>query len=480
MRLYVVLRYVGLTLLLCAGFMFASLGVSFYYGDDGAIPLLFSGLISFFVGLFPLVFVPRQTNISAKEGYVIVVLAWIAVCLFGSLPYMLYGGEFNLSGAWFEAVSGFTTTGATILNNVEGLPLSILFWRSTTHWIGGVGVVVFAMVVAPSIGGRARLTLSRTEVSSMARQEFQYRSRKMLRVMISVYLGITLMTFAGLVLLGIPVFDSINLSFATVATGGFAITNLSIATYGNFGAEMWIVLMMFVASIHFGMLFAASTGHLRALLRSPVVRFFTLGLLVLIAAITWDLHGTHYDSWVQAFRYASFQAVAVVSTTGFGTADASSWPPLALFLIFMLSFMGGCSGSTGGGIKQDRILIMLKAFQTSIRRQQHPHASIPVKVGRYNLEDSEVNATLLFILLFVFIVLLTTLILAIMGFDIGLGFSSAASCVANVGPSIGAMGFFDSYALYPPLARVVLSLAMLLGRLELFGLLLIFTKATWK
>lgn len=479
MRLYVVLRYVGLTLLVTAGFMLASLGVSLYYGDAGFVPLLFSTLITAFVGLFPIVFVPRVPNLSNKEGYLVVVLTWIFVCFFGAIPYALYGGEFDLSGAWFESVSGFTTTGASMLNNIEGLPNSILFWRALTHWFGGVGVVVFALVVLPSMG-RAQMTLSRSEVSSMARQDFHYRSKKMLRVMATVYLGLTVTTVGGLLLCGIPLFDSVCLSFATVATGGFAVTNLSIASYANVSAEMWLVVMMFLSSVHFGLLFAFISGRVKSLFRAPAVRFFTVYVTGATLLIAINLYGIDYGSILSTLRYSVFQVVSVVSTTGFATADASLWPPFSLMLLIFLSLVGGCSGSTAGGMKADRVLIMIKAFKTSFKRQQHPHALIPVKVGRYSVTDSEVYQSMLFLLLFLSVILLSTLLLTLFGFDVITGLSASATCMSNVGPSLGAMGFFDSYSAFVPAAKILLSVVMLLGRLELFGLLLIFFRSSWK
>ncbi len=254
-RPYVVMRYVGFIVLVSAFFMLVSFVVALIEEDSGQVPLLFSMLITTLVGAFPFVFVRAESTISSREGYAIVVFSWVAVCFFGMIPYVLWGGEFNLSGAWFEAVSGFTTTGATILDDIEALPHSMLLWRSFTHWFGGMGVVVFALVVLPSMGS-AQLTLSRSEVSSIARQDFKYRSKKMLRVMASSYLGLTGLIFVGLVLSRLPIFDALNLAFSTVSTGGFAVTNASIAAYHNIRAEWILVLGMFVSSLHFGLLFS--------------------------------------------------------------------------------------------------------------------------------------------------------------------------------------------------------------------------------
>lgn len=479
MRLGVILRYVGLTTLVIAFFMLICFGVALYFGDGGRVPLLFGALITALVGLFPLVFVPSVSQISSKEGYAIVVFSWLFVCFFGMIPYVLYGGEFNFSAAWFEAVSGFTTTGATILNDIEALPRSLLLWRSLTHWIGGMGVVVFALVVLPSMG-RARMTLSRTELSRIARQDFRYRSRKMLHVMGTTYLSLTLLTTLSLWLVEIPLFDALNLSFSSVATGGFAIKNASVAAYANPSAEWILIISMFLSSLHFGLLFGLFLGRFRSLFRSPVVRFFAIFVVITALLIALNCYGEYFTVWSDSLRHAFFQVVSIISTTGFASVDYSLWPAFSLLILIFLMAVGGCSGSTSGGIKADRIVILLATFRTSTHRLRHPNAVVNVRVGKLSLAPEETHEVLLYICAYFAIVLLSTLILTFGGMDIVLSLSSSFSSMGNVGPGIGSMGSFDSFSFLPTYARILLSLLMLLGRLEIWGLLLVFFPSYWK
>ena len=295
--------------------------------------MLFSVLITTLVGIFPFVFVKAEPTISNREGYAIVVFSWLAACFFGMIPYVLWGGEFNLSGAWFESVSGFTTTGATILDDVEALPPSLLFWRSCTHLLGGMGVVVFTLVVLPSMGS-AQMTLSRSEVSSIARQDFKYRNKKMLRVMATSYLGLIILITGCLILANIPIFDAVNLAFSTVATGGFAVTNTSIAAYNNPAAEWILTFGMFMASLHFGLLFSLFTPRWRNVFQSPIVRIFSSVVLVATLAIFLSLLFQSDLPAATALRAAAFQVTSVISTTGYASVDTYT----SFFLGRMLRF----------------------------------------------------------------------------------------------------------------------------------------------
>lgn len=479
MRISVVLRYVGLTLLVIAFFMLLSFGVSLYYRDQGALPLLFGALITALLGVFPAVFVPSVSRISNREGYAIVVLSWLAVCFFGMIPYILYGGEFGFSGAWFESVSGFSTTGATILNDIEALPSGLLFWRSLTHWIGGMGVVVFALVVLPGLG-KAQMTLSRMEVSAIARQDFRYRSKTMLRVMASIYLGLTFLTVFLLWAVDVPLFDALNIGFSAVATGGFALKNYSLLAYSNAAAELILIGVMLLSSVHFGLLFGLVLGRVKAFYRSPILRYFLLFVTVATLVVAINCHGSVFPTWGESFRHAAFQVVSVVSTTGFASADFSLWPSFSILFLLLLSAVGGCSGSTAGGVKVDRIAILTSSLRTMIHRLQHPNAVVAVRVGKVHLDMQEVNTVLLYILAFFSTVLLATVIFTLGGLDVITSFCSSLSCMSNVGPALGAMGSFDSFAFMPAYGRVILSLLMLLGRLEIYGLLLVFFPSSWK
>lgn len=482
-RPHVVLRYVGLIVLVTAFFMFMSLVVAFKFNDSGLIPLLFSVLITTLVGAFPFVFVKAEPSISSREGYAIVVFSWVAVCFFGMIPYVLWGGEFNLSAAWFESVSGFTTTGATILDDVEALPPSLLLWRSFTHLFGGMGVVVFTLVVLPGMGS-AQMTLSRSEVSSLSRNDFKYRSKKMLRVMATTYLSIVIVLAGGLVLVNIPTFDAINLAMSTVSTGGFAVKNLSVAAYNNPAAEWIITLGMFVSSLHFGLLFGLFTGFFtgrwRAAFHSPIVRIFTGVVLGSTFLIFLSLMVQHGMGGLEALRKAAFQVTTIVSTTGFAAGEALGWPIFTSLILILLSFSGGCSGSTAGGMKIDRIAIIGATVRSVFLKQRHPQAVIPIHVGSLHVESQIAQNAIIYFVLHLSFILLAMVYFSFSFDSLEESFTTALTMMSNIGPAVGTLSSFASFSFLSHLERVISTLLMLLGRLEIFGLLLIFFPSSWK
>ncbi|MGP1362841.1 MAG: TrkH family potassium uptake protein [Bacteroides sp.] len=478
-RPHVVMRYVGLIVLENAFFMFVCLCVAFFERDSGLIPLLFSALITMLVGIFPFVFVKAEPIISNREGYAIVVFSWLAACFFGMIPYVLWGGEFNLSGAWFESVSGFTTTGATILDDVEALPPSLLLWRSITHWFGGMGVVVFTLVVLPSMGS-AQMTLSRTEVSSIARKDFKYRNKKMLRAMATSYLGITMLVAGALVLVEIPIFDAINLAFSTVSTGGFSVTNLSVATYSNPAAEWILTAGMFIASLHFGLLFSLFSQRWKSVFQSPVVHVFSGVVFASTLAIFFALLFQSNLPAGVALRAAAFQVVSIISTTGFASIETLLWPQITFLILILLSISGGCSGSTAGGMKIDRIAIITATIRSLFLKQKHPQAVIPIHIGKVHIEEQIAKNTAIYMILHLTIIVLATAYYSLASTPLAESFTISLSMMSNVGPAIGTISSYGSYSFLSHVARLVATLLMLLGRLEIFGLLLIFAPSSWK
>lgn len=481
MRVNVVIRYIGLVMQFIAAFMLLSAGVSFLNDYDSAFyPLLLSAFLTALLGLFPLIFVERVDEIKSKEGYGIVVGSWLVACIVGTFPYLIWGGEFSAINAWFESVSGFTTTGASILNDIEFLPRGLLFWRSASAWIGGIGVVMFALVILPSLGS-SRHTLSNMELSTIAKDNFHYRSKVILRILIFIYVGLTLTTTLLLKYAGMSWFDAVSHAMSSCDTCGFSTKNASIAFYDSAAIEGILIASMAIASIHFGILYATITGRKNNIFRSEVVRTYIAMLLTVsvIVAISLRAEGI-YDSFAQAIRHASFQVVSLASTSGFATADTNGWTPLAMVLLIFCSVICGCAGSTSGGMKVDRLLLSTKIISNRMKLQQHPNAIIRTKVDGVVQDDKILSLVMTFIVAYVILVLLGTIAYTIFGYDLLTSFTASIACISNVGPGFGEVGSMDNYAELPAVLKFVSTALMLIGRLEIFGFIQLFYIRSWK
>ncbi len=479
MRPHIIFRYNGFVLLFNAVFLLMAALVSALYSDNGIYPLLYSFIVVALFGVFPMIFVPPTTQISNKEGFVIIVSSWLISCLVGILPYILWGGEFTLTNAWFESVSGYTTTGSTILTNIEALPPGLLFWRSSTHWIGGIGILIFVLSVVPSMG-KAGMILYRTEMSSLAAENFHYRTKKTLLVLLYVYLGLTLAQTVLLLFCGLNLFDAVTHSFGTIATGGFSPKDLSVAHYQSVPVEVVIMIFMVLSGIHFGLLFAAISGKFTDLWHSSSVRYYILAILVGVVLITCYLYKNKYETLTEAFRYSAFQVISVGTSTGFATADTSVWPPFAQLLLIFFTLQCACAGSTSGGIKADRIVIFWKSLVRRIKKLQHPSGIIVARINGIKIDEDVLDASILFISLYLSVVFASSLLLTVFGVDIISAFSGSAAAMGNVGPGFGVVGSMSNYNLIPDAGKWILSATMLLGRLEIFGLILFLMVKWWK
>lgn len=481
MRFNVVLRYMGIVMLLVAVFLFLSAVVAVGYGiDTGFYPLLLSSVMAAALGGFPMIFVEKADSINNKEGYAIVAGGWLAACFVGTFPYLLWGGEFDIPTAWFESVSGFTTTGSTSLSDIEALPRSLLFWRSCTHWLGGLGVVMFVLVILPSVG-KTKMTLSNVELSPLARENYNYKSQKIVRILLILYLS---MTFSATVLLrtaGMEWFDALNHALSTVATGGFSTRNLGLAYYNNVWIEVIAMIFMVLSAIHFGLIFATFTAGRNNIFRSEVVRFFLATILLGGTVISLNLYTTDfYPTAGSSLRFGLFQAVSVITTTGFATADTSVWPPLAMMILIFMMFQCGCAGSTSGGIKSDRILLALKVLRARILQQQHPNAIIRVRLNNVTQDEKVIGFAMLFIVVYILITAVGTIIISATGMDLESSFSLVAASISNVGPGFGQVGSMANFSGISPFVRLCSTVFMLLGRLEIFGLVQLFLIKWWR
>jgi trk system potassium uptake protein TrkH len=443
-------------------------------GDNAYFAFFLSFFISVMAGVFPLIFIPHDSYINIREVYGILIASWAAVCLFGVLPYLMWGGEFSIVNAWFESVSGYTTTGATILHSPEDLPRSILFFRSCTHWMGGVGVVLFAMLLAPAMRMN-KTRLSQAEISPLAKENFIYKTQETVSIILSIYLGATLLCFLMYRFAGMNWFDSLNHAFSTVATGGFSTRNASIATFDNTWIYIITMMFMFTSSIHFGLLYSAISGKPGKLFKSPVIRYFFVSVAAGIILVTLNLWLSGvFDSFGKSLLHGAFQTISYTTTTGYASVDSSVLPPCSFIVIVFFALQSGCAGSTTGGIKVDRIFIFFRTLKVQIKRQQHPKAIIPVKVGKNTVDEDIINSVLLFILLFLFILFVATVILTAMGYDLLSSFSAVLASLSNAGAGFGEFSSLGNYDSMATSGKILMTILMITGRLEIYGLILFF------
>jgi len=479
MRYNIVLRYVGIVLLLNALFLFISSIISGINGDQAFLPLLYSSIVVGLFGAFPLIFVSASGSIKNKEGLCIVVASWLASCFAGTLPYILWGGEFNFTNAWFESVSGYTTTGSSILTNIEILPMGLLFWRAATHWIGGIGIIIFVLAVVPSmrISG---MVLSHVELSPIARDNFQHNTRKTLRILLRVYVGLTLLETISLFMCGMNIFDAITHSFATIATGGFSTKNLSIAHYNSVPIEIVIIIFMLLSGIHFGLIFSTIFEGSKKIYKSIVVRYYILAIVTGIVLTTFNLYKDQYKNLFNALRYAAFQITSIGTSTGFANADSSIWPALAQILVIFFALQCACAGSTSGGIKADRFVMLWKAVIKQLKLLRHPNAVISVRIDDKIIKSDILAMGVLYLCVYLGLVFIATIFLVALGVDMLSSFSGVVATTGNVGPGLGTVGSMSNFSHIPSLGKWILTGTMLLGRLEIYGLVLFMLPQFWK
>ena len=479
MRFRIVLRYVGFVFLMNAAFLFISALISAFHRDASFFPLAYTSGLTALFGLFPIVFVPPAEHITNREGLMIVVASWLLSCVIGTLPYIIWGGEFSISKAWFESVSGYTTTGSSILTDIEALPAGLLFWRSATHWLGGMGIIVFVLSVLPA-SGNIGMVLYRSEMSSLAQENFRERAKNAVRILLTVYIGLTLCETLALLACGMDLFDAVTHSFATIATGGFSPRNEGIAYYRSVPVEVVIIVFMLLSGMHFSLLYSFFSGNLRALWRSSVVRVYLALILIGVVLVTVSMHGEVFRSWAASLRYASFQIISAGTSTGFSTFDTALMTPLAQIVFIFFSLQCACAGSTSGGIKTDRIVILGKVIGKRIRQLEHPHAVLSVRINGKVIDADIVELSVLFLSVYLLVVFISTLLLTALGVDAMSAFSGTVATMGNVGPGLGSVGSMSNFAHIPDLGKWILSLTMLIGRLEIFGLIVVLLPRQWK
>lgn len=473
MRKEAIIKYIGYVLLFNAVFLYASALISFILKETSFVPLFYSGLVCTILGLFPLIFTEKIDEIRFSEGLAISVSGWFMTCFVGMLPYLMWGGEFTFVNAFFESVSGYTTTGSTILNEIETLPKGILFWRASTHWIGGMGVILFMLLILPQAKG-LHSSLYKAEVSNLSRMNFKTKARQIARIIGIVYISLTLLQTIILSLLGMTLFDAVCHSMSTIATGGFSTKNLSMAHYNNLWMELTIVVFMFLSSLHFGVLYVTIIGKKPNLFSSNTVRSYIIIIFIGVLAVAFKLYNDNLYSFGDSLRHSLFQVTALVSTTGFATVDTTTWPVFTVIILIYFTIQGSMVGSTGGGFKFDRIYLFFQVLKKQLRLIQHPQGIFASKIDNEVIAPGIEIQTLAFLVIYILTFFLCTLILTFMDIDGLTAFSASIASIANVGPGFGEVGSLANYSALPVAAKYVLSFEMLLGRLEIMNILALF------
>jgi len=453
--------------------------IALIYGEKnmlGAFIITIVGLLlpGIVIGLFK----PANSDIYAREGFIIVALCWIILALYGALPFYLSGYNLSYLDCVFETVSGLTTTGSSILANVEILPRSLLFWRSFTIWIGGMGVLVFMLAILSSSESNY-INIAKAEVPGPQFGKLVSRLKFNMRILYSIYAVLTLMLMLFFMLGGMPVFDSIVNAFSTAGTGGFTITNSSIAAYNSAYIEYVTAIFMLLFGINFALYYLIITGHVIQALKSEELKWFLAIIICSVIIVTVNITPL-YGKISNGFRYAFFQVTSIISTTGFSTADFNTWPLFSKAILIILMFFGGCAGSTAGGLKISRVIILIKSAIREIRRAISPRSVRAVKFEKQALNNDVIYGINAYFTILIFFTFVSFLILSLDKLDMTSAFSAVTACINNVGPGFGIVGPMGNYSTLSGLSKFVLIFDMLAGRLEFYPVLMLFSPTVWK
>ena len=479
LNVWILMKVMGVLLLILAGFMLTSLIVSIYYHEP-VLPIIFSAVITALFGGILLFFGNKNSNknIGKREGYMIVTLTWVIISVFGALPFILSGAIPSFTNAFFETMSGFTTTGSSILTDIESVPKNILFWRAMTHWIGGMGIIVLTVAILPFLGiGGMQLLIA--EMPGIAPDKLHPRITATAKRFWGIYVILTVVEILLLWAGEMNLFDAVCHSFATMATGGFSTKNDSIAGFLPY-SQYIIILFMILAGTNFTLHYFAFHGQIKKVFKNDEFKTYLSIIAVVTVILTFGLIIIVNTGVEKAFRDSLFTVVSILTTTGFVTADYILWPVFLWVFVAALMFIGGSAGSTGGGVKIIRHLLLIKNSWIELKRTIHPAAIIPVKYGGKSISQQVIFNVMAFFLIYILIFSFGVIAMALLGLDFETSVGASIASLGNIGPGIGGVGPVENYAFIPPLGKWILSFLMLLGRLELFTVLIIFSPAFWK
>ncbi|ANX00300.1 potassium transporter KefA [Thermoclostridium stercorarium subsp. leptospartum DSM 9219] len=479
MNIRMILRIVGIVLLIEGTGMVPSFIVSLIYAQGDAIAFLISILITAASG-FLLYRIPvRNGKFYARDGFAAVSLGWTAISLFGSMPFVISGAIPSFIDAFFETVSGFTTTGSSILKDIESLPKGILFWRSFTNFMGGMGVLVFTLAVIPSIAPGS-IHIMNAESTGPSKEKLVPKLKETVRILYTIYVVMATCQIILLLIAGIPLYDSLVHAFASAGTGGFSNRNLSVGAYGNVYAEVIITVFTILFGVNFGLYYRLINGDIRGFFKDEEFRFYIGTILVSITLITIDLYTHRFFTLGQSLRHSSFQVGTIITTTGFSTTDFNLWPTFSKIILVMLMLFGACAGSTGGGIKCIRILLLLKTARREIARIIHPRAVHTVKVSNRVIDENTVNKTLSYFFIYMSLFFISVLLISLDGKDLVTSATAVLATLSNIGPGFEAVGPTGNFSDFSAFSKLVFSFDMLAGRLEFYPIFVLISPEAWK
>jgi len=476
----IIISIIGRLILMEAIFMALSIPVSLIFGEDDALMLGLSTLLTLAGGV-TLVLIARKPakSFGKREGFLVVSSSWFIFSLFGTLPYLLTGSIPGFTNAFFETISGFTTTGASILNDIESLSHGILFWRSMTQWLGGMGIIVLSLAILPMLGiGGIQLFIA--EVPGPTKDKLHPRIKETAKRLWAIYLILTSLEFFLLLLGGMGIFDSVCHSLTTMATGGYSTKQASLAAWDSPYIHYVVTIFMFLAGTNFTLVYFTLKGKTGKLWKNEEFRTYVAFLAGFTLFFTLFMTFTRHGSFELNFRESLFQVVSIMTTTGYATADYLTWAPLLVVLLFMLMFFGGSAGSTGGGIKIVRVWLIIKNSYLELRRILHPNAVIPIRYNKKAIPEQVTSNILNFVTLYMMVFIGGVLLMSLIGLDLESALGSVAASLGNIGPGIGSVGPAENFAHIPGIGKWILSLIMLMGRLELFTVLVLFSPGYWK
>ena len=477
MNFRLVFKVTGKTLLLEAAAMVLPMLVGLLYGES-PLPFLLAILITAAVGA--LLTIPKAgSKLFAREGFFTVGLIWVLFGVFGALPFYFCGHFNSYVDCLFECISGFSTTGATILSEIEGLPMGILFWRSFSHWLGGMGVLVLTIALLPSLGSRSAF-LMRAESPGPVKSKLVPKTSQSSKILYGIYLSLTVIQIICLRCAGMNLYDSVVHAFATAGTGGFSNRNLSIAAYDSPAIEIIITIFMLLFALNFAVYFLILCGKWRRVLKSDELRFFLIVVALSGLIIAFNTNASYSGGFGAALRHAFFQVASVISTTGFASADFNLWPELSRCILVLLMFIGACAGSTGGGLKCARVLLLLKNLRREIHELIHPRSVHVVKLDGQVVEERVLHTVHVFFSAYLLILACGVLLISLDNFSFTTTVTAVISCLGNIGPGLELVGPMGNFSIFSSLSKLVLSLCMIIGRLEVFPILILFSQNAWK